>query len=55
MSGLTSLIRRKDYRSYRGQVVRAAPNLLTRKINAAAPNMTWMTEVTEFNVNGQKL
>lgn len=53
--GLKSLIRRKKYRSYRGEVGRVAPNLLKRKFDAAAPNVKWVTDVTEFNVNGQKL
>ncbi len=53
--GLKSLVRPKKYRSYRGDVGRVAPNLLERKFNAAKPNVKWVTDVTEFNVNGQKL
>lgn len=53
--GLKSLIRGRKYRSYRGDVGRAAPNLLAREFSAATPNSKWVTDVTEFNVDGQKL
>lgn len=53
--GLKSLIRRKKYRSYRGDVGRVAPNLLQRQFEAEAPNQKWVTDVTEFNVGGRKL
>src|SRR3546814_9921660 len=50
-----SLVRPKKYRSYRGEVGRVAPNLLDRQFNAMGPGQKWVTDVTEFNVNGQKL
>lgn len=53
--GLKSLVRPKKYRSYRGEIGRVAPNLLQRKFDAHQPNMKWVTDVTEFNVKGQKL
>ena len=53
--GLKSLVRPKKYRSYRGEVGRVAPNLLKREFHAAKPNIKWVTDVTEFKVNGQKL
>ncbi len=31
------------------------PNVLERAFRAAAPNQKWVTDVTEFNVNGHKL
>ena len=31
------------------------PNVLQRDFCATAPNQKWATDVTEFNVNGQKL
>lgn len=52
---LKSLVRRKKYRSYRGEVGRVAPNLLNRQFSASEPNQKWVTDVTEFNVGGQKL
>lgn len=53
--GLKSLVRPKKYRSYKGEVGEIAPNLLERKFDAAAANLKWVTDVTEFNVASQKL
>jgi len=52
--GLKSLVRPKKYRSYRGEYA-SAPNLLDRQFEAARPNEKWVTDVTEFNVGGNKL
>lgn len=52
--GLKSLVRPKKYRSYRGEVT-STPNLLNRQFTAAQPNEKWVTDVTEFNVRGEKL
>lgn len=52
---LKSLVRPKKYRSWRGEVGRVAPNLLQRQFDAEQPNQKWVTDVTEFNVGGQKL
>lgn len=53
--GLKSLIRIKKHRSYRGQVSRFASNLLKRNFQASKPNQKWVTDVTEFHLQGQKL
>ena len=53
--GLASLVRRKRYRAYRGATGRIAPNLLNRQFQAQCPNQKWVTDITEFSVNGQKL
>ena len=55
LMGLKSLVRPKKYRSYRGQEGRIADNLLKRQFDAARPNEKWVTDVTEFNVMGEKL
>jgi putative transposase len=52
---LKSLVRVKKYRSYRGEIGRIAPNRLQREFSAQRPNQKWVTDVTEFNVNGEKL
>jgi transposase InsO family protein len=52
--GLKSLVRPKKYRSYRGQQAHV-PNLLARQFQAERPNQKWVTDVTEFNVRGEKL
>jgi putative transposase len=53
--GLKSVVRPKKYRSYRGGPNAAAPNVLQRQFNAAQPNQRWVTDVTEFNIKGEKL
>lgn len=52
---LKSLVRPKKYRSFKGEVGRAAPNKLQRRFEATAANQKWVTDVTEFNVAGSKL
>lgn len=52
---LKSLARPKKYRSYRGEGHVAVPNKLQRNFRAEQPNQKWVTDVTEFNVNGEKL
>jgi putative transposase len=53
--GLKSLIRVKKYKSYKGEQGKIAPNILARKFKATAPNQKWATDITEFNVSGNKL
>ncbi|EDV5023510.1 IS3 family transposase [Salmonella enterica subsp. enterica serovar Ball] len=53
--GISSLIRVKKYRSYKGEQGRICDNLLKRQFDAERPNEKWVTDVTEFKVNGKKL
>jgi putative transposase len=53
--GLKSLVRPKKYRSYKGEVGCAAPHVLKRQFDAKRANQKWVTDVTEFNVAGEKL
>ena len=53
--GLVCRVRIKKYRSYKGEVGKIAPNLLNRNFCAEKPNQKWVTDVTEFNLFGQKL
>jgi putative transposase len=53
--GLKSIVRVKKYKSYKGEHGKIAPNILERNFKAAAPNQKWATDVTEFNVAGNKL
>ena len=50
-----SHIRAVKYRSYKGEVGKIAKNVLQRKFKANRPNQKWVTDVTEFNVRGEKL
>ena len=52
---LKAIIRQRRYRSYRGEVGKIADNVLNREFSAQKPNQKWVTDVTEFNVNGEKL
>ncbi len=52
---LTCRVRIKKYRSYKGEIGKIAPNLLERNFSTTSPNQKWVTDVTEFNVFGQKL
>lgn len=53
--GIKSQVRKKKYRSYKGQVGRIANNILERNFKAEKPNMKWATDVTEFTLFGIKL
>lgn len=53
--GLKSLVRIKKYRSYKGEVGCASPNVLQRQFDAQEANQKWVTDVTEFKVAGEKL
>ena len=53
--GLKSLVRPKKYRSFKGEIGQAAPDKLQRQFEAKAANEKWVTDVTEFNVAGEKL
>jgi putative transposase len=53
--GLKSTVRPKRYQSYRGAVGKTAPNLLQRNFAASKPNQKWVTDVTEFNIKGEKV
>jgi transposase InsO family protein len=52
---LKSCVRIKKYRAYKGQLGHVASNVLERNFTAQRPNEKWVTDVTEFNVSGQKL
>lgn len=53
--GLKCEIRRRKYRSYKGEFGKVAPNILQRNFKASKPNQKWVTDVTEFNVHGEKV
>lgn len=53
--GLFCCVRKKRYNSYKGEIGNIAPNLLERRFTAPAPNCKWVTDVTEFKIDGKKL
>ena len=52
---LQSIIRKKKYSSYKDQVGKIADDHINRDFEAIAPNQKWFTDVTEFNLRGEKL
>ena len=52
---LRCLVRRKKYRSYKGEVGKTAPHLLLRDFAADRPGLKWVTDVTEFKVGADKV
>lgn len=55
IQGLTSLIRRKKYNSYKGTSNKIVKNKLKRRFKAKHSNMRWLTDITEFKVADTKL
>lgn len=53
--GLKAKVKVKKYRSYKGDVGKVAKNTLDRIFEAEKPAQVWLTDVTEFKVNGTKL
>ena len=53
--GLICRVRMRKYNSYRGQVGKAAPNILNRNFAAERPNPKWVTDITEFQLGEEKL
>lgn len=54
--GLKSIQRpKRRYNSYKGTVGKIADNVLSRNFYAENPYQKFVTDLTEFNVNGQKL
>ena len=54
--GLKPLKRNKrKYSSYKGTVGKIANNLIERDFNSDKPNKKWYTDVTEFNLRGEKI
>lgn len=46
---------KRRYNSYQGTIGKIADNLLKRDFKANKPNEKWVTDVTEFKVNNDKL
>lgn len=53
---LKSIVKSKrKYNSYKGTVGKIVDNLLNRIFKANKPNEKWVTDVTEFKINNEKL
>jgi putative transposase len=53
--GIKCMVRIKRYCSYKGEVGKAAPNIIQRDFSATAPNQKWTTDITEFALFGTKI
>lgn len=53
--GLKCQLRKVKYRSYKGEVGKIAPNIIARNFSAQLPNQKWATDVTQININSEKL
>lgn len=53
--GLVCRVRKKKYRSYKGEAGKIAPNLLNRDFHADKSSSKRVTDVTEFSLFGEKL
>lgn len=53
---LHSIMRKKrKYSSYKGEIGKVVDNHIKRNFEANKPNEKWFTDVTEFNLRGNKL
>jgi len=54
--GLQSIQRiKRRYNSYKGTIGKVADNLLKRDFKADKPNQKWVTDITEFKINNEKI
>ncbi len=54
--GLKPLKRdKRQYSSYKGNVGKITDNLIEPDFNSDKPNEKWYTDVTEFNLRGEKI
>ena len=54
-NGLKCEIRRKKYKSYKGEIGKVAPNILKRDFKSNEPLKKLVTDVTEFAVKDEKV
>lgn len=47
--------RRNKYNSYKGVITPAVPNAIERDFHADAPNLKWLTDITEFAIPAGKV
>ena len=47
--------KKRKYSSYQGEITPAVPNLVARDFHAEAPNIKWLTDLTEFHIPAGKV
>jgi len=53
--GLTSKVRLKKYKSYKGEIGKIADNEIKRNVNADKTNQKWTTDITEVKIKEKKI
>jgi len=53
--GLTSKVRLKKYKSYKGEIGKIAADEIQRNFNSDKPNQKWTTDVTEVKIKEKKI
>lgn len=48
-------IKRKKYNSYAGEISPEVANIINRDFHAGAPNVKWLTDITEFSIPAGKI
>lgn len=46
---------RRKYNAYKGQISPAAPNVIERNFHADAPNVKWLSDITDFHIQAGKV
>ncbi len=52
---VVSTTKRRRYSAYQGEISPAVENLVNRNFRADAPNQKWLTDITEFQLPGDKV
>ena len=52
---LYSRRKKAKYKSYKGEIGKAAPNVIDRDFIATAPNRKWTTDDTEVRIKDKKI
>ena len=47
--------KRRKYNSYKGEITPAVENIIERNFHADAPNIKWLTDITEFHIPAGKI
>ena len=52
--GLKAKRKKQQYRSYKGELGKIAPNVINRDFHADAPDQKWTTDVTQVKIKDRK-
>ncbi len=52
---IVKIKKKGKYNSYQGEITPAVPNVINRNFKAPAPNVKWLTDITEFTIPSGKV